>query len=108
MPGTYPSIESPVTTLVNELKFDHDSDAFYESGSHSFTLAARRNCNLVGKIIRLNTPVAVDFSADFIEHPDSAALDITKLNLYIMVYHENWNGTGTKKVVYRNALFDAV
>ncbi len=107
MPGT-PSIESPLTNLVSELKFDHDSDAFTDGGSHSFTLAARRNCNLVGKFIRINTPVAVNFSADFVEHPDSSAMDNTKLNVYLLVYFENWDGAGTKKVVYKNTLFDAV
>lgn len=107
MPGT-PSIEAPITTLISELKFDHDADSFNDGGSYSFTLAARRNCNLVGKIIRINTPTAVEFSADFVAHPDNSAMDNTKLNCYVLVYFENWDGAGTKKVVYKNTLFDAV
>lgn len=107
MPGI-PSIEIPMTTLNTALKFDHDSDAFQDGGSPSFTLASRGNVNGVGKIIRINEPVAVSFSADFIEHPDSAAHDATKLNYYLFLYHADWDGAGTQKIVYKNTLFDAV
>lgn len=108
MPGE-PSIVAPITTFNTELKFDHDSDAFQQGGTHAFTLSSRgRNLNGVGKFIRLNEPVAVSFSADFVEHPDSSALDATKLNVYLFVYFQDWDNAGTPKVVYKNTLFDAV
>lgn len=107
MPGI-PSIETPMTTLNQELKFDHDSDAFQNGGTLSFTLASRGNVNGVGKIIRVNQPTAISFSSDFVADANSAAIDTTKLNMILFVYFENWDGADTKKVVYCNKVFDAI
>ncbi len=107
--GKPSTIEITFTTFSTVLRFDADSDTFQDGGTHAFTLEARNNnVNGVGKIIRINEPTAISFSADFIEHPESAAMDATKLNMYLVVYFENWNGTGTPKAVYKNTLFDAV
>lgn len=106
---SYPSIEIPITTFKTVLKFDHDSDGFVQGGTHAFTLDERcHNKNGVGKILRINEPVALSWSGDFIEHPDSEAMDATKLNFITVVYFENWDNTGTAKAIYKNTLFDAV
>lgn len=72
-----------------------------------FTLGSG-NINGVGIILRLNKPTAVTFPANFEAASGSETLDATKLNVYMLVYFSNWNGTGTARVIYTNSLFTAI
>jgi hypothetical protein len=95
-------------TYSEELVFSNYEEVFQENVTASFTLASSGNINGVGKILRLNTPTSVSFSADFEAHPDSEDFDNTKLNLVYLMYYKNWDGVGGDKVIYMNNLFDAV
>lgn len=96
------------TTYTDVLQFSGQQDIFAENVSANFTLASAGNTNGAAKIYRLNTPVSVNFSSDFIAVSDSEAIDITKLNVIYFLYFSNWDGSGTPKVLYRNNIFDAV
>lgn len=93
-----------------ELSFSKDGEIYYDATGESltFTLKATGNKNGVGRILRLNKPTAVNFPANFEAHPNSATLDATKLNYYVLIYHSNWNGSGTARVIYTNSLFTAI
>jgi hypothetical protein len=95
-------------TYSTELTFDVDKDIYQDVTTPTFTLAASGNVNGVGIILRLNTPTSVTFPANFEASSGSATLDATKLNVYMLVYFSNWNGSGTARVIYTNTLFTAI
>lgn len=95
-------------TYSTELTFDVDKDIYQDVTTPTFTLAASGNVNGVGIILNLNTPTSVSFSADFEASAGSAAVDPTKLNVFMLVYRNNWDGVGTPKVMYTNSLFTAI
>lgn len=91
-----------------ELTFDVDKDIYQDVTTPTFTLAASGNVNGVGIILRLNTPTSVTFPANFEASGNSATLDATKLNVFMLVFFTNWDGLGTDKVIYTNNLFTAI
>lgn len=91
-----------------ELTFDTNKDIYQDVTTPTFTLAASGNINGIGIILRLNTPTSVTFPANFEASSNSATLDATKLNVYMLVYFSNWNGSGTARVIYTNSLFTAI
>lgn len=95
-------------TYSLELTFDIDKEIYQDVTTPVFTLAASGNINGMGIILRLNTPTSVTFPANFEASANSAAVDATKLNYFILVYHSNWNGSGTERVIYTNSLFTAI
>lgn len=95
-------------TYSTELTFDEDKEIYQDVTTPTFTLSASGNVNGKGIILRLNTPTSVTFPINFEAHPNSATLDSTKLNYYSLVYHSNWDGAGTPRVIYLNSLFTAV
>lgn len=107
-PATLAAKALKTGTYGLELTFDTDKEIYQDVTTPTFTLAATGNINGVGIILRLNTPTSVTFPANFEAHPNSATLDATKLNYYVLLYHSNWNGTGTERVIYTNSLFTAV
>lgn len=92
-----------------ELTFNQDKEIYKDATGLSpvFTLGTT-NYNGIGIILRLNTPTSVTFPVNFEAHANSAAVDPTKLNYFILLYHSNWNGTGTPRVIYTNSLFTAI
>lgn len=101
--------ELQVTDYSTVLTFDTDHDIYKDATglSPTFTLGSG-NVNGVGIILRLNKPTAVTFPGNFEAHASSASLDATKLNVYTLVYFSNWNGSGTARVIYMNALYTAI
>lgn len=106
--------QSPFTlaigTYSTEFTFDQDKEIYKDATGLSpvFTLASSGHVNGVGIILRLNKPTAVTFPANFEASSGSASLDATKLNYYLLVYHSNWNGSGTARVIYTNITFTAI
>lgn len=97
-------------TYSTELTFDTDKDIYQDlTGlSPTFTLAASGNINGKGIFLRLNKPTAVTFPANFEASSNSTALDSTKLNVYLLIFFTNWNGSGTDRVIYTNQTFTAI
>jgi len=92
----------PINTFSESLLFDEDEETFASGGVRSFTLQITGNVNGVGKVIRLNTPTSAAFSGDFILIEGSNAdIDATKLNIIVMRFFLDYDGVGTKKVLYR-------
>jgi len=107
-PATLKSKALKEGSYATELTFDEDKDIYQDVSTPSFTLAASGNINGMGVILRLNTPTSVTFSSDFEAHPNSAEVDPTKLNMFILVFFSNWNGSGSDKVIYMNHLLTAI
>lgn len=95
-------------TYSTELTFNVDKDIYQDVTSPTFTLATSGNVNGVGIILRLNTPTSVTFPGNFEASANSAAVDPTKLNVFMLVFFTNWDGAGTDKVIYTNSLFTAI
>lgn len=94
--------ELEISTFSTSLVFSSDEETFTTGGTHSFTLQSSGNINGVGKIVKLNTPVSASFSSDFILMEGSnSTVSATKLNIIIMVFNSNYDGAGTKKVLYK-------
>lgn len=91
-----------------ELTFNTDKEIYQDVSTPVFTLSDTGNINGIGIILRLNTPTSVTFPVNFEAHPNSATLDPTKLNVYVLLYFSNWNGSGTPRVIYTNNLFTAI
>lgn len=95
-------------TYSTELTFDEDKDIYQDVTTPTFTLASTGNINGKGIVLRLNTPTSVTFPVNFEASPNSATLDPTKLNVYVLLYFSNWDGSDTPRVIYTNNLFTAV
>jgi len=107
-PATLAAKALKIGTYSTELTFDTDKEIYQDVSTPTFTLASSGNINGMGIILRLNTPTSVTFPANFEADPNSAILDATKLNYYVLVYHSDWDGAGTERVIYTNTLFTAV
>lgn len=107
-PATLAAKALKTGTYSTELTFDTDKEIYQDVSTPTFTLAASGNINGMGIILRLNTPTSVTFPANFEASPNSATLDATKLNHYVLVYYSNWDGAGTARVIYTNILFTAI
>ena len=95
-------------TYSTELTFDTDKEIYQDVTTPIFTLAASGNVNGKGIILRLNTPTSVTFPVTFEASSNSATLDPTKLNVYMLLFFSNWDGAGADKVIYTNHLFTAI
>lgn len=92
----------PIKSFVQALVFDSDKELAYNNGgSLSFTLSTGNN-NGIGIILKLNKPALVSFSSDFEAIGGSSSFDATKMNIVTLVYFDNYNGSGGKKVLYNN------
>lgn len=107
-PETLAAKELKNGTYSTELTFDTDKDIYQDVTTPVFTLAASGHVNGKGIILRLNTPTSVTFPAEFEASANSAALDPTKLNAYMLLFFSNWDGAGSDKVIYTNHLFTAI
>lgn len=107
-PATLAAKALKTGTYSTELTFDTDKEIYQDVTTPTFTLSASGNINGMVIILRLNTPTSVTFPANFEAHANSATLDATKLNVYMLVYFSNWNGSGTARVIYTNSLFTAI
>ncbi len=109
-PATLAAKALSTGTYSTELTFDTDKDIYQDlTGlSPTFTLAASGNINGKGIFLRLNKPTAVTFPGTFEAASGSTALDATKLNVYLLIFFTNWNGSGLDHVVYRNETFTAI
>lgn len=107
-PETLASKSLKEGTYSTELTFDTDKDIYQDVSTPVFTLAASDNINGKGIILRLNTPTSVTFPDNFEAHPNSAELDATKLNVYVLLFFSNWDGSNLTKVIYTNSLFTAI
>jgi hypothetical protein len=93
--------EIPVVTFNTELTFDSDKDlATVSGGTRTFTLAASGHKNGVGIVARINDPVAVNFPAGFEAVSGSDSISTTDMNIIMFRYFDNYDGSGTDKVLY--------
>lgn len=93
----------PVEAFTTELTFDHDKDFATVSGNtRTFTVAATGNLNGVGIVARVAAPVAVNFPAGSEAIEGSSSITTTGMNIIVFRYFENYNGSGTDKVLYLN------
>lgn len=103
------SAGTPIEDFTQTLLFDYDKEMeFNQGGTLSFTLAAGDHVNNAGKILKLNEPTSVAFSADFIALPNSQAFDVSKMNITTLVYFSDYDGVGTAKVLYNNIQLTAI
>jgi hypothetical protein len=88
--------------FVTSLIFDNDHDlATVTGGARSFTVSGGgTHHNGVSIVAKLNTPASVSFSSDFIEMSGSDTIDITKMNIIVFRYFNNYDGLGGDKVLY--------
>jgi len=107
-PATLANKALKIGEYSTELTFDTDKDIYQDVSTPTFTLASTGNINGMGMFLRLNTPTSVTFPANFEAHPSSAAVDNTKLNMFILVYYSDWDATGTERVIYNNILLTAL
>lgn len=111
--AAYVPVKKLTSVLTREgfelaLTFNHDKEVYFDATGQSivFTLVTSPpGVNGVGILLKLNKPTAVTWPSNFIAHPSSTPLDSTKLNVYLLIYHSDWDGTGVPKVVYSNAPF---
>jgi hypothetical protein len=108
-PATLAAKALPDGTYSTVLTFDTDKDIYHDAtgASITFTLGTG-NINGKGIFLRLNKPTAVTFPGTFEASSSSATLDATKLNVYLLIFFTNWNGSGLDHVVYTNQTFTAL
>jgi hypothetical protein len=96
-------------TYSTALNFNTDQDIYKDATGLSITFTlGTDNINGKGIFLRLNKPTAVTFPVNFVADSSSSTLDSTKMNVYLLVFFTNWDGSGTDKVIYKNSLFTSV
>lgn len=99
--GLYAETEIELVSFATELTFDYDKDlATVTGGTRTFTLAASGHLNGVGIVARINAPVAVNFPVGSEAVEGSSSITTTGMNIIVFRYFENYNGSGTDKVLY--------
>lgn len=94
---------------TNELIFDVDKDIYHNATGQSLTFTlGTGNKNGVGIFLRLNKPISVTFPTSFEADTGTIALDATKLNVFLLIFFTDWNGTGSDHVIYKNSTFNAL
>ncbi len=107
-PDTLAGKALPNGTYSTTLTFDTDKDIYKDATGLSITFTlGTGNINGKGIFLRLNKPTAVTFPGTFEADSGSATLDATKLNVYLLIFFTNWNGSGLDHVVYSNKTFIA-
>jgi len=91
------------------LTFDDDYDIYHDAtgASITFTLGSG-NIDGKGIFLRLNKPTSVTFPGTFEADANSQAVDATKLNVFLLIFFSNWNGSGQDHVIYKNSLFNSL
>jgi len=90
------------------LTFEQDSQIVADLTGLSPTITLDPTNAVDGTIIilRAKTPTAVTFSGVNVESDSgSAAVDPTKMNVFVLIYFRDWDGNGTQKVIYTNKLY---
>lgn len=107
-PGTSGPLS--IGTYSTALTFNQDEDIYHDATGTSpvFTLSSSGNVNGREKYLRLNKPTGFSFSSSFEATPGSSSVDATKLNVIVLTYFSNWNGSGQAHVVYSNTLLTAL
>lgn len=108
-PHTLSGKSLPNGTYSTVLTFDTDKDIYKDATGLSITFTlGTGNINGKGIFLRLNKPTAVTFPGTFEADSGSVALDSTKLNVYLLIFFTNWNGSGLDHVIYKNSTYTAL
>lgn len=91
----------PIESFSTTLTFDDNKElATVSGGSRAFTLNGSGNINGIGILCKINNPVAVTFSSDFEIGDGSSTIGTANMNIITFHYFSDYNGSGTKKVIY--------
>lgn len=102
--GSGSSSSIAIGTYSSVFTFDVNEEVYKDASGLdvSITLAASGNVNGILKILRIENPTSVTFDAIFERSSLSADFLSDELNICTFVYFSDYDGAGTKKVVYSN------